>query len=194
MAFASTGPLSISTVNAAYGTALRNFGFLNGQFTYGSSTDPTTAVKIEQTSGISLGSFRGKFVQSSGTIIDQNAFAQDGRAGHGVEARAGFNTVAVVYQGTIIKSISLNFYLNATGTGSYSSTGTNSPVIQIYGDDLVTPLLQEGSTGTKSVNLNSLKFKISVAGNASNNWGDQAGASGSWTYNLKSDGKGVTGP
>lgn len=134
-------------------------------------------------------------MQSTGTISGQEAFAQNGQAGHGVEARAGFDTVSVVYQGTVIKSITLNFYLNARGTGSSSSTGTNSPVVQIFGDNLVTPLLQEGSTGTKTVDLqNSTKFKINVSGNASNNWGDQAGASGSWTYTLKTDGTGVTGP
>ena len=184
----------MSTINSSYGTALRNFGFLNGKFVYASATDPTTAVKIVQASGINIGSFIGKFIQSSGSIIGQEAFAQNGTAGHGVEARAGFNTVTVVYRGDIISSISLNFYLNATGTGNYSSVGTNNPVIQVYGNDIGTPLLQEGSTGTKTVNLNSTQVKISVAGNASNNWGDQAGASGSWTYTLKTDGTGLNGP
>lgn len=182
-----TSNLSLSTLTAAYDVG--SLTSLNGRYYYGDTSNPATSGEINLP--IKMSSFFGKYTSATGSLVNQEAFAQNGVAGHGVEARCGFNSASYVLRGNIVKSLSLNFYLNSRGTGTSSSDGTNSPLIQVY-ENNNTLVFQENSTGTKNIPLTATSFRISVIGNASNNWGDQATASGSWSYTVTPSG--VTGP
>ena len=186
MAFAGSN-LKLSDVTTAYGvTSLLN---MRGKTSYGSSSDPSTGIQVGS-ANVNLSSFFNRFITSSGTFGSQEAFAQAGSGGHGVEARCGFNTVSYTVTNGLVTRLNLNFYLNDTKTGTAVSSGSNSPAIQIFQNG--TLVFQDRSTGSKTVTMNASTFTINVSGNASNNLGDQASASGSWTYNVITTG--VSGP
>ena len=191
--FPSTS-ISLINVSQACGVGSSFSGYrmsgLIGKSVYSSPNDPSTGTVIGSSPQLSV--FRGKYVGSGGTLAGQEAFGQDGRLGHGVESRAGFNNASYTISNGKVISLSLNFYLNDRGTGSSSSSGTNSPNISIRQNGSSTPVFQDSSTGSKTVTLSATTFTISLSGNASNNWGDQASASGSWTYNVTTTG--LSGP
>jgi hypothetical protein len=190
MAFPSPGPISLKQVCDAYNVAY-NMNALIGNVYFDSPTDSTTSTIIK--TPVELGQFRGKYVSSTGTLQSQEAFAQDGYAGHGIEARSGFNNASYTLTNGKVTNLTLNFYLNNRATGSAISGGNNSPNITILQNGISIPaVLQDNTTGSKTVIMNATTFTISVSGNASNNWGDQASASGSWSYSVTKTG--VSGP
>ena len=147
---------------------------------------------------VSLQSFSSKYISSSGTLPNttdygsggffEEAFAQNGTLGHGVEARAGWNTFRYTMSSNKLISISANFYLNGTGTGSGTSgVGTNSPRFTFTADGVSH---QSTSTGNYSPTIapSSSTFTIQVQGNASNGFGDQAGADKTWSFTISSTG------
>ena len=100
--------------------------------------------------------------------------------GHGVLVRIGYrNTTATIRNGKIVQ-LKLDFYLDSSDLSILpSGHGTNSPVIQVFSGDadgVISLTLQEGTTGTKTIEMDANYFRIRVTGNASNTWGDQASA------------------
>jgi len=100
-----------------------------------------------------------------------------------VTATVGYTNLKYTVEDGVVNLLSLDFYLNASHDGSATSSGTNNPVIQVFRGDN-TLVFSEGSTGSKSMRIGSTKFRIALSGNASNNWGVQAGASKSWEYDI----------
>jgi hypothetical protein len=130
----------------------------------------------------------GSSINTDGTyrIDNQEAFAEAGLIGHGVEARCGFNTASCLVNDGKIVDVIFTTYLNSRGTGNSIFDGTNSPVVKVYGDmvnlkyDKTFMGIHRALLGAFGVN----SFTITLEGNASNNWGDQAYARKSWTYTL----------
>jgi len=120
-------------------------------------------------------------------IADQSKSEPKGEAGHGVVARVGFRD-SWVSAGNSVPLLKLDFYLDSSDTSIIpSGHGTNSPVIQILKNGNV--IFQEGSTGSKLIILDETRssmpsFSIRLFGNASNTWGDQATAIGTWSYRF----------
>jgi hypothetical protein len=195
MAFAGSN-LSLSTVCTAYGVSPQKLASLAGSVYYtngGVSTGTTVFLPVN------LYVFAGRYISSNGTLSNtagypssgnfyEEAFAQAGTAGHGIEARGGWSGLTYTMTSNKLTSVSLNFYLNANGTGTSYGEGTNNKYITITVDG--TNYVRPEGTGSFSPTIipGSSTFKIRVQGNASNGWGDQASADKTWNFTISNVG------
>ena len=197
MAF--TAPLALSTVCTAYGKTPKMLASLVGSVYYTSGTTGRVSTGTVVSLPVSLGNFIGKYISSIGTLPDtanypspsnfyEEAFAQNGTAGHGIEAHGGWNGLSYTMTSNKLVSITLNFYLNAKGTGTSYGEGTNNKYITITVDG--TNYVRPEGTGSFSPTITpgSSTLAIRVQGNASNGWGDQAGADKTWNFTISNVG------
>ena len=195
MAFAS--PLALSTVCTAYGKTPQSLAGLTGSvyYTNGSTGGVTGGISVSLP--VSLGNFSGKYISSIGTLPNTNsygtggfyeeAFAQNGTAGHGIEAHSGWSSLSyVMYSNTLI-SITASFYLTPVQTGTATGQGTNNPVFTFTLDGV--PYVNT-NTGfyTPVITPASSTLVIRVQGNASNINGDQASADKTWNFTISNTG------
>jgi hypothetical protein len=147
---------------------------------------------------ISLGQFRGAYSKEcTGNMADQNVSNTAGSGGHGVQAVVGFNTCSYILRGKHFYKLTINFYAQGNAQGTAASAGYNSQSFTVTyrgataytGSGVQTHVLND--LGGAGENIPG-QLVISCSTNASNNLGDQASASTSWTYNVNY--YGISGP
>ena len=196
MQFPSTNMSLRAIVNFYGNPPIIDFNYLRqGRIYYSSPTDFSSALNVvvtAPTDSIDLEQFQGKYIEATGPLASQNATA----TGTNIQGEVEFDSATMTIRGPNISAITFNFNVYSQHQGAAISSGTNNPVVQVFGNDFTVPVYQDGTTGTKTVTFvqGTTKFRISASVNASSNLGNQVSVSGSWTYNVREDGLGVIGP
>jgi hypothetical protein len=186
MAFAGSN-LKLSDVTAAYGVS--SLLGMRGKTSYANSTDPTTAVTIGNTSGVTLSSFFNRFISSSGTLADRDDGNQDVIFyGYGTES---LTNMSYIMTNGVLTQIKLNWNLGSGNRNGGLGTNTNSQLLEIRNNAQVLQTTTSANT-TQTFNISvpaGNTFTIYIFANVNNSAaGQQNGMSLTATYNVSANG------
>ena len=184
--------LALSTALAPYGAATMNA--LRGRVLYDLSGNsyPIPAAPAD----FALSFLFGRYVsRASATLPGQSVSGETNNGISGVRITVGFNNLNFITIGSNLIALSAVCFASAAPIGIAAGANVNSFNILVTGTNSNgTPYSNQ--VPPNNININNIvlinQVNIRLAGSASNNFGQTAVASRTWTYNITTSG--LVGP